>query len=145
MAYKESTEASDLMNVFKGHFWAISRSVGYGCPNNFDDVLLIQFLLNSVMNKTKLDLDGKFGSKTYNRIKSFQRWANLVNGESVLAYDGTVTAVDGSEKSYTSIKGMFTIHLLNAWYLQKFKNYFEDIRRDPAIPNDLRHLLMVSI
>ena len=40
---------------------------------------------------------------------------------------------------------MFTIHLLNAWYLQKFKNYFEDIRRDPAIPNDLKHLLMVSI
>lgn len=136
MAHKASFsvdfEKSD-MTIFDGiyHFWTITRGVGWGYDNNWYDVLLIQFLLNSI-RKANLAVDGIFGKKTQEAIRSFQ-----ANSRGVLVVDGKVNAVDGSTGWIEDSSFVYTIYALNAQYLKKKPIYYEDLTMDPKLPIDL--------
>ncbi len=136
MAHKASFSADFEKNdlpIFDGvyHFWTITRGVGWGYDNNWYDVLLIQFFLNSV-RKANLAVDGIFGKKTEGAIKSFQK-----SSMGVLVMDGKVNAVNGSSGWIEDSDYIYTIFALNAAYLKKKPIYFEDLTMDSKLPIDL--------
>jgi hypothetical protein len=67
-------------------FYSIEQSVGKGCPNQTDDVALVQFFLRAVMeddNKSyqipaggPLSIDGICGPQTIQHIRSWQEQEN---------------------------------------------------------------------
>lgn len=136
MAHKASFSADfekSELPIFDGvyHFWSVTRGVGWGYDNNWYDVLLIQFFLNSV-RKAGLALDGIFGNKTETAIKSFQK-----KSLGVLVVDGKVNAVDGSSGWIEDSDRIYTIYALNAAYLKKKPIYYEDLTMDSKLPIDL--------
>jgi peptidoglycan hydrolase-like protein with peptidoglycan-binding domain len=144
MAYK-ATITDELIQLAAldgvSHFWAIHRGVGWGYDNNYDDVLLIQFLLNS--DGANLVQDGVFGKKTQHAIKAFQKkWKGYVFS------DGKVDANDGSQAGFdlnpddaTDLDRIYTIFVLNYSYLDSKRIYYNDLRMDPKLPQPLAHLL----
>jgi len=140
----ESMELSSRMNGAK-HFWNTSHRVGYGCENYWTDVLLVQFLLNAVwrayikaehpgVGNQLLIPDGKFGGKTWGRIKHFQSKNQLVK-------DGTISKADGSRVTTPKHGRNYTMHILNAEYSFFYSSYFNDLRLDPKLPIDLCSLI----
>lgn len=126
-------------------YWGVERNVGWGCENNYDDVLLIQYLINSLEIMDKLVEDGAFGPKTSKAIKRFQTKFNrkyphtcVVDGQ-VNAAQGDVFYVPGSKQLM-----IYTIYMLNFWYLEKKRIYYRDIRMDPKLPNELCQLMLLS-
>lgn len=69
-------------------FYAIEQTVGKGCPNQTDDVALVQFFLRAVMEDDKktyqlppggpLSIDGIFGPQTLQHIESWQEQESKV-------------------------------------------------------------------
>ncbi len=142
MAYKAEI-GSELKEFFGDqvkHFWAISHSVGWGNYNFYEEVIMVQYLLNKCAGKKILKTDGLFGSKTAKAIKDFQNSTNyfFIGG---LKADGRVSAMDGS-RAYTGSGDNYTIHLLNWMFFCEKRIYFDDPRMDPDLPNSL--CLMVS-
>jgi hypothetical protein len=146
MAYRENATNEYLTDntLFYefDHFWAIHRSVGWGSQNNYDDVMLIQYLINSLKITEKLEEDGLFGPKTSKAIWRFQNKFNQKHKACCIA-DGKVNAVKGDVLESSRSETIYTIYLLNYWYLQKKRIYYTDIRMDPELPNELCHLLSV--
>jgi peptidoglycan hydrolase-like protein with peptidoglycan-binding domain len=142
MAYKaaiSNENISDLCLQGVSHFWAIHQGVGWGYNNNYDDVLLIQFLLNS--NGAGLVEDGIFGKKTQKAIRVFQKKFKLV-----LFVDGKVDANDGSDydiQNGNQVNNLYTILVLNYCYKENKNIYYSDLRMDPKLPQSLCHLLSV--
>jgi hypothetical protein len=137
MAYKE--RASDeltggLLDGEVNHFWAIHKSVGWGCHNKTDDVMLVQYLINVWAKGKVLEMDGIFGNKTYNGIKRFQQWMNSIFGPNMAKTDGKVTASDGDADFVTKSNTFYTIHLLNHVLLDQRKIYYSDLRMDSLLP-----------
>lgn len=132
MAHKARIVGEDAKSMFEGvdHFWNINKKVGWGHDNKWDDVLLIQFLLNST-GIAKLVEDGIFGKKTHQAIKKFQK-------EYVLCADGKVDVggtelfIEGASKWY-----IYTIYELNNDYFRRKRHYFNDLRMDDKLPNEL--------
>jgi peptidoglycan hydrolase-like protein with peptidoglycan-binding domain len=57
---------------------SLKSSVGYGRPNDPQDVSIVQYLLNAAMDRTgslkdRLEVDGIFGPKTYAAVRDFQQ------------------------------------------------------------------------
>lgn len=133
-------------SLFQGasHFWNINKDVGWGYDNKNSDVLLIQFLINSVGTGAKLVEDGIFGKKTYKAIKSFQSYYNVQFGGS-LYVDGAVNFPEISPMTFnifmTPGGGVYTIHALNSVYSKYNRPYFNDLRMDPKLPSKLCQLL----
>lgn len=157
MAHRESIQSGTLSLLLHGapFFWTVSNSVGYGCRNRKEDVLLVQFFLNKIIetlfNETVADViagavtdkdpfkgipkklvpDGDFGGKTWGAI----RWLQRVCGYCVV--DGTVSESDGTRPLTPKQKMWYTIHMLNWYYFYCCPHYFEDIRADPSLPSAL--------
>lgn len=142
MAYRESVQNQELRDNLFGaqYFWNIHENVGYGYKNNKSDVLLVQFLLNT-WNRHKgyytrlLVPDGQFGGKTWREIKTFQKGEE--EGRGMQTSDGCVTAVNGSRLLSPKAKTPYTILVLNVVYINIFRLYYPDIRKDPKIPEPL--------
>lgn len=140
MAHKEMLPDGEVRSWLEAPmFWNVSSSVGYGCPNKKGDVLLVQYLLNSlarIQNQPKRLLvpDGKFGGKTWARIKQVQI-------EDLAVPDGMISAIDGSRLYSPNKKGLYTIILLNRYIWVQLRHYYMDIRRDPKCPADLIQIL----
>lgn len=124
-------------SLFQGvsHFWNINKDVGWGYDNKKSDVLLVQFLLNS-FNETasgaaKLVEDGIFGKKTHQAIKAFQKQYNGFGFGSLYA-DGAVNVP--YQIWMTPGGGVYTIYALNSVYLKNNRQYYNDLRMDPALP-----------
>jgi peptidoglycan hydrolase-like protein with peptidoglycan-binding domain len=140
MAYRESVQNKELRDSLFGaqFFWNIHENVGYGYKNNKSDVLLVQFLLNTWnryngLNTRLLVPDGQFGGNTWREIKTFQKEV----GESFQTSDGCVTAVNGTKLLSPKAKTPYTILVLNMAYINIFRLYYPDIRKDPKIPEPL--------
>ena len=155
MAHRESIRSDTLSLLLHGEpfFWTVSSSVGYACRNKEEDVLLVQFFLNkiidAVFNKTvaeviagtivdknplggipkKLVPDGSFGGKTWGAIKWFQK------GSGYSVVDGMVSHSDGTSALTPKQKMWYTIHILNHGYRKVCPHYFSDIRQDPSLPS----------
>lgn len=156
MAHRESIQSGTLKTVLQGEefFWAVSNSVGYTCRNKKEDVLLVQFFLNSfiadvynnmvvqVLKNTvedkspfssiprSLETDGDFGGKTWAAIKWFQKKMGLV-------VDGMISESNGTSFQTPKQGKMYTIHALNLMYLVINPAYFEDLRMDRNLPSPL--------
>jgi len=105
--------------------YTIDQAVGPGCPNQRDDVLLVQHLLRIAWNsapaspgfrppehKQPLIADGAFGPTTARFIKFFQEEA--IRRGAPCAKDGRVDPVRGGS-TFGSISGTFyTILALNS-------------------------------
>ncbi len=156
MAHRESIQSGILSGLLKEpFFWTVSSSVGYGCRNKSEDVLLVQFFLNRIIDQvfnetvadviagtikskdpfnkipTRLDPDGDFGGKTWGAIK----WLQKVSGWCVV--DGMVSASDGTNALTPKQNMWYTIHILNWFYSDVCPQYFPDIRQDPTLPTIL--------
>lgn len=68
-------------------FYTIEQTVGRGCPNQTDDVALVQFFLRAVMEDDKkykipdggpLSIDGICGPQTIQHIQSWQEQENKI-------------------------------------------------------------------
>ena len=140
MAYKAIASNQLEICVFDcnaKHFWAIHKSVGWGCNNKTDDVMLVQYLINVWAKGKALEMDGIFGNKTYKGIMSFQKWANQAFAINAAKTDGRVTAADGGKDYVTKSDTFYTIHLLNLVLLDERRIYYSDIRMDSLLPSQL--------
>ena len=152
MAYKKRCGMA-VKAELKGaeFFWNIRSHVGYGYKNDKNDVLLVQFLINRMIDyhndqcdvgdeiKT-LETDGIFGGQTWNRIKWFQK---EVKDDPKMA-DGMVSPVDGQRLLSPNTKQLYTIYALNKGYHLLYKSFYHDIKLDPTCPAALRHYLQVT-
>ncbi|MBL8122503.1 MAG: hypothetical protein KIT61_18030 [Pyrinomonadaceae bacterium] len=155
MAHRESIQSDIFKLLLHGEpfFWAVSSSVGYGCRNKREDVLLIQFFLNRIIEEARniitsdiimgvvkdpapfkkipemLVPDGDFGGKTWAAVK----WLQKVSGYCVV--DGMVSESDGTNALTPKSKMWYTIHILNYFYRDLCTEYFSDIRSDPKLPS----------
>ena len=150
MAHRESIQNQYLKFLLDGasFFWNVSDRVGYGYPSRAADVLLVQFLLNADLRSDKqrysgvtepyLEMDGKFGGKTWARIKQFQRQvADGTLSEEQFA-DGMVSPANGVV-AYSPKKGiLYTIYRLNSQYMAFYRLYYQDLSKDPMFPAALR-------
>lgn len=144
MAYKEAFNFQDVeLEGNPDHFWNLTESVGWGCQNYYDDVMLVQFFLNTV-NNAKLVPDGLFGNKTYTALKNFQRKMKR-EGPGVCYVDGQVDRIDGTRAVSTKSKTIYTIISLNAAYYWSYQHFYDDIRKDRNLPPELCHLLTLAI
>ena len=143
MIYKApvSYELKECLLNSVNHFWAISNTVGWGCRNNYEDVLFIQYMLNSIVKAKRLEPDGIFGPETAKGIKNFQKSMNRFFFSGACREDGRVSDMDGSRS--TTISGEFyTIHLLNWMYLDYKRIYYNDLTMDAQLPGDLCWAMM---
>lgn len=138
MAYKAnaSTEIAGFLQGY-GHYWAIHSGVGWGYANNYDDVMLVQFLYNNANEyhslTENLQVDGIFGMKTQKAIKAFQKRYRL-------HVDGKISPVVGSDIWATNSfgkKGVFTNLTLNEAYVYFNPLNFGDLRMDSKLPSEL--------
>lgn len=153
MAHRESIQAPPLQALLtEPFFWTVSSSVGYGCRNKPEDVLLVQFFLNKIIEQVnndviadvaagidttpkpfagipkRLEPDGDFGGKTWGAIKWFQKCTKWC------VVDGTVSDSDGTNALTPKKKMWYTIHMLNWFYQECDSSYLFDIRQDPTLP-----------
>jgi len=140
MATKQTVGSESVKNhLGASFFWNVTDNVGYGYQNKESDVLLIQYFLNSIIrfynnntgeSKSLLVPDGKFGGKTWAKIK----W---IQGEFMGVADGMVSSPNG-DSLYTPKQGrVYTMYDLNNVYKNIYGHYFMDIRRDPNCPPSL--------
>jgi hypothetical protein len=110
-------------------FYNVDSAVGPKCPNQRDDVLLVQHLLVTINNNTNafsppiaplplspgeiLKVDGIAGPITFRAIKHFQEVAKKRGNN--IATDGRVDKATGSGAGATS-QSTFTIIFLNNAY-----------------------------
>lgn len=143
MAFKHSTKDPELKEYLNGfdYFWTIRNNVGYGYQNNPLDVLLVQFFLNSIdthetgnhpywYGDNYIEEDGKFGGKTWARIKQFQK----ANGAVV---DGMVSAARGEQLRSKKQRMPLTIYSLNSGYSYERAHFYRDLKMDKDLPLDL--------
>lgn len=137
MAHKARVLGEEVNDFFDGlhkHFWNIDAEVGWGCKNYWDDVMLVQYLLNSAEG-AKLVVDGLFGKKTYKAIRAFQKSC----GTSLV--DGKLDVTDGNKAEMSNSSGTkwtyLTILRLNAAYHFHHNVFYEDLRMDGNLPSEL--------
>lgn len=154
MAHRESIQNDELRFQLNGsdYFYNVSSSVGYGCRNKPEDVQLVQFFVNYAIVECQnqdpdwgsetviktpglLEMDGRFGGKTWSAIKWFQKF---VDG---CVPDGMISSPDGT-KFRTPKQGMiYTIYVLNYWYQSARPVTWRNITADPWLPTLLcQHL-----
>ncbi|REJ78789.1 MAG: hypothetical protein DWQ47_04930 [Acidobacteria bacterium] len=143
MAHKETIQHHYLKQVFTGsnHIFTVSTNVGYGCKNMREDVRLVQFFINSAIDDLgedwkrapkRLEEDGLFGGKTWGAVKSFQKYTEGA------VVDGMITPANGKRMYTPSHKYVYTIYYLNWYYFIQRPQFFDDLRRDPKLPGELR-------
>ncbi|QQS42260.1 MAG: hypothetical protein IPM63_04780 [Acidobacteriota bacterium] len=146
MAHKETLQNNELKASMPSanHIYTVSTNVGYGYKNMPEDVRLVQFFLNASIDSLadswhnrpkKLVADGIFGGKTWGAIKAFQKLAITA------VADGMISPVDGVRIETPKHRMIFTMYLLNWYYWMDKPEFFNDIRRDPALPGELREYL----
>lgn len=133
MAHKVYISDEELKTMLNGvsHVWGTSLGVGWGYDNYSDDVMLVQYLLNSTTDAA-LAVDGLFGKKTQKAIRMFQK---LWGGRCVV--DGKVNSVDGSTVWVGDSSFAYTLYYLNAEYMGQKPLFYMDLKMDPKLPSEL--------
>ncbi len=138
MAHKKRGLSEDVLISLDGaeHYWGIDKGVGWGHKNDWDDVMLVQYLLNSTIS-AKLVQDGIFGKKTEKAIRKFQKNLKPWKGWT----DGKIDSANGSDlivwNSSATVGCIYTIYSLNISYRGRHHAYYEDLRMDGSLPPEL--------
>lgn len=133
MAHIEIVRNAELRKHLDGRnrFYAISSSVGYGCPNRANDVRLVQFLVNRAYGRKVLVVDGSYGGQTWRHIKSYQEMVMGING------GGLVSAADGTKCMSPKGRNLYTIFDLNMSYFRLQPFFSKDPSLDPEFPKEV--------
>jgi hypothetical protein len=133
-------EPTPLLSVF----YTVDHAVGRGCPNQRDDVALVQFLVRRVLEGWNnslpgppLVVDGIFGDRTRLSIEHFLRSENKANPGSMVE-DGIVSPVTDRIGARSGAGKVFTMIRLNTHYSDRWgKAWHSNIAIDPACPIQL--------
>ncbi len=141
MAYRETVKDGELKNYLNGSgfFWNISADVGWGCPNHWADVMLVQYLLGTACDwrDSSFKVDGAFGPKTSKLLKAVQKDFNSLRNE-IRNPDGKVDTADGTRLRSTISKTTYTIFSLNCELKYRKPVLYADITTDGKLPGSLR-------
>ena len=143
MAFRDTIidqEAKEF--VESDFFYNLGCSVGYGCPNKPNDVRLVQYFLNIEAEYYSwdeyLEVDGRYGGKTWGAIKRYQKALGF-NGA------GMVSSVPGTNCTSPKTNDFYTIIHLNEAYKFSYPEFWNDPRRDPYFPDELKIHLYGSL
>jgi hypothetical protein len=134
-------------------FYNVTKSVGFGCPNEREDTLMVQFFLKRIYQtsamkqftpKGNLTVDGKVGPVTRNWILKFQ--LDMRNGGHYCLADGKMDKAGNSENSDNHIASMsktiYTIRLLNNGLRHLDSDVYKTLPTNPEVPAELRAAFM---
>lgn len=141
MAYRQTIKNEELKTYLRGaeFFWNITADVGWGCPNHWADVMLIQYLLGTALDWREMSpkVDGAFGPKTNKILKLVQKDFLSIRFEGGYA-DGKVDTIDGTRKRSTITHSTYTIVCLNSELQYRQPVFYRDITLDGKLPGALR-------
>jgi hypothetical protein len=138
--------------------YAIDKPVGTGCPNQRDDVLLVQFFIKVVAEapgpkkaqyqpagKGPLKCDGQWGPISQAYLNQYIVANSASNPASPLTADGRVDPVVGGRLSGSRTGHLYTIISLNGTYAAvRGRPALADITTDPLFPADLAPSIKVG-
>ncbi len=148
--FKVRTSAADASAAY-----TVDSPVGTGCPNNREDVLLVQHLLRIAWKDTPaskgfrppgemqpLNVDGFWGPKSAKFLKFFQEEARR-RGANVLVDQRVDPCVSGVSKGTVS-HSFYTALALNAARSSRQPANQDDISQDPGYPAELDRYFYVT-
>lgn len=130
-------------------FYNVTKAVGYGCPNEKEDAMMVQFFLKRIYQtkemkaltpKGAMTVDGKVGPITRNWILKFQ--LDMRNGgyacyaDGVMDKAGNETNADNFVASLSRTK--YTIRLLNNGLRKLDSEMYKTLPVNPEVPPELR-------
>jgi hypothetical protein len=130
-------------------FYNVTKAVGYGCPNEKEDTMMVQFFLKRIYttemmkaNKPKgnMTVDGKIGPITRNWILKFQLdmrdMGNPCYADGIMDKAGNENNADNFVSSISRTK--YTIRLLNNGLRKLDSNLYKTLPTNPEVPAELR-------
>ena len=138
------------------HLYSVDNSVGLGCPNKRDDVLLVQFFLKVATlsvptsagynppGEKLISVDGNCGPQTIRYIKFFQEEGNRRNPGSQTTTDNRVDPVLTGTPFGSISNKLYTIIALNLTYRERRGIMIADIKQDPFYHSDLTKSLYLD-
>jgi hypothetical protein len=137
--------------------YAVDQTVGSGCTNRRDDVLLVQFFLKVISEGPEKALfrppgvtaamkcDGLWGPTSQAYLNHFIKVSSNLNPNSPLTKDGRVDPVVGGKYTGSLSGKLYTILALNVSYKKaRGADALADITTDPVFPADLKPSLKIS-
>ena len=139
-------------------FYAIDQSVGIGCANVRDDVLLVQFFLRVIFeNDNEISnpfftagpkgpaIDGMWGPKSAGFLKAWEQHLQKV-APGVVKQDSRVDPIKSGSTVGSLTGSTYKICILNGRYGQlKGIPAHANISHDPLFPSALTQSLFVSV
>ncbi len=134
-------------------FYVVDSTVGKGCPNIRQDVLLVQFFLRALMvdagkekayvppGEQPIKVDGVCGAHTIAYIKFFQEENMRRNPGATIHVDGRVDPLLTGSSVSSITHSTYTIVRLNSTYKTRFGTFFANPILDPLFPRELVHSL----
>lgn len=130
-------------------FYNVTRAVGYGCPNDREDAMMVQFFLKRIYQTKEMKpmtpqgamtVDGKIGPVTRNWILKFQ--LDMRNGGYACYADGVINKAGNPENADNYVSSLsrtkYTIRLLNNGLRKLDSKVYETLPTNPEVPAELR-------
>ena len=134
-------------------FYNVTKAVGYGCPNEKEDAMMVQFFLKRIYTteimkpytpKGNMTVDGKVGPITRNWILKFQ--LDMKNIGNDCFPDGIMDKAGNSNNAdnHTSAisRTRYTIRLLNNGLRKLDSAMYKTLPTNPEVPAELRAAFM---
>ena len=146
MAFVDEDSENATVNA---RFYNVTKAVGYGCPNEKEDAMMVQFFLKRIYMhkemkplapKGNMTVDGKVGPVTRNWILKFQ--LDMRNGGHACLADGVMDKAGNPENGDNYVASMshtkYAIRLLNNGLRQLDSVLYKTLPVNPEVPAELR-------
>ena len=146
MAFIDEDSEDPTVNA---RFYNVTKAVGYGCPNDKEDAMMVQFFLKRIYQtaimkaktpKGEMTVDGKVGPITRNWILKFQ--LDMRNGGYGCTVDGVMdkagNPANGDNFVASISRTMYTIRLLNNGLRKLDSALYKTLPTNPEVPAELR-------
>lgn len=130
-------------------FYNVTKAVGYGCPNDKEDAMMVQFFLKRLYQtkemkasapKGEMKVDGKVGPITRNWILKFQ--LDMRNGGYDCYADGVMDKAGNENNADNYVSSLsrtkYTIRLLNNGLRKLDATLYKTLPTNPEVPAELR-------
>lgn len=139
MAYIDTTNDPKLPT-----FYNVTQSVGQGCPNMNEDVMMVQFFLERIYAagkmgttpKGKMKIDGVFGPITRNWVLKFQ--LDCLNAGKNVYPDAIVDSAKTGTMDSSITQTRYTIIYLNGYLMVDDPILYSSLPVNPNVPPKLR-------